>query len=193
MLMVENDQEAVEADLRAGRFHCPSCGTGVLARWGFASKRVLRDGQEFRPRRGICRACAKAHVLLVELCLLRRRDPAAAIGAALEAVVAERQPVEDVALDHGVPLETLRGWIQRLRRNAAAIRAHFGRWLGALAPGRAPLEVRGSRSAQALEAIGEAVRAASVAIAIHPPWSWASRMSGGCLLSNTKSPWPSPD
>ncbi|MGH8295993.1 MAG: hypothetical protein ACRETZ_10945 [Steroidobacteraceae bacterium] len=193
MLIVENDQDAVEADLTAGRLRCSSCGVGVLGRWGFARRRVLRDGQELRPRRSMCSACSKTHVLLADVCLLRRRDSAAAIGAALSAVVVDRQSVEDVSVLNGVPLETLRGWVRRLRHRAVIIGAHFRRWLVALAPGRPPLEAAASCSIDALEAIGAAARVASVAIAVRPPWSWASRLSAGGLLSNTSSPWPAPD
>jgi hypothetical protein len=193
VLIVENDEEAVEADLAAGRLRCAACQVGVLLKWGFARRRTLRDGRELRPRRGMCASCETSHVLLPDVCLVRRRDSAAAIGAALLSVVAERRSVEDVAVLRGVPLETLRGWVRRLRRKAAAIWVHFGRWLAALVPGRPPLEMAGSCSIDALGAIGAAARAASVVIVDRPPWSWASRLSGGALLSNTSSPWPTPD
>src|SRR5438876_3985748 len=126
VLMVGNDPEVVEADLVAGRLTCPDCGVGVLARWGFARTRVLRDGQEFRPRRGFCQ-CGKTHVLLPDVCLLRRRDSADVIGAALEAGLAEREDYVEVADRLGVPAETVRGWLRRFRRQAEAIRAHFTR------------------------------------------------------------------
>ena len=193
MLIVDNDEDAVEVDLAAGRLRCVACQVGVLAKWGFARWRALRDGQEFHPRRGMCTGCSTSHVLLPDVCLVRRRDSGAAIGAALLSVVVERRSVEDVAVLHGVPLETLRGWVRRFCRKAAAICAHFGRWLAALAPGRPPLEAAASSSIAALGAIGAAARAASVAIVVRPPWSWASRLSGGVLLSNTSSPWPTPD
>ena len=193
MLIVENDQDAVESDLAAGRLRCAECRVGVLGKWGFARRRVLRDGQELRPRRAMCGACSTTHVLLPDICLVRRRDSVAAIGAALGALVVDRQSVEDVAVLRGVPVETLRGWLRRLRRKAAAICAHFGRWLAALAPGRPPLEAAASSSAGALEAIGAAARAAALSLAARPPWSWASRLSAGTLLSNTSSPWPTPD
>lgn len=194
MLIVGNDPEAVEADLVARRLACPGCRVGVLRPWGSARHRVLRDGQAFHPRRGICaKGCGVTHVLVADVCLVRRCDSVAAIGAALRAVVADRQAVEDVSVLHGVPLETLRGWVRRLRRMAAAIRVHFTRWLAALAPGRPPLEAAASASVDALDAIGAAAQAASVALAIRPPWSWASRLSAGALLSNTNSPWPTPN
>jgi hypothetical protein len=192
VLMVGNDPEVVEADLVAGRLTCPDC-RGVLARWGFARPRVLRDGQEFRPRRGLCQ-CGKTHVLLPDVCLLRRRDSAEVIGAALEAGLAEREDYVVVADRLGVPAETVRGWLRRFRRWAEAIRAHFTRWLVALAPGRPPPEPAGSVSADALEVMGAAARAASLRLGmIRPAWSWVSALTGGALMANTSSLWPTPD
>ena len=48
MLIVKDDPEAVEADLAAGRLHCPSCPDKPLARWGFARRRELRGGTTLR-------------------------------------------------------------------------------------------------------------------------------------------------
>src|ERR1700757_86497 len=94
VLMVRNDPVEVEADLGSGQLTCPSCGVGVLARWGFARRRVLRDGQGFRPRRGICRGpgCGATHVLLPDVCLLRRRDSAEVIGGGLRLMLEGRGP-----------------------------------------------------------------------------------------------------
>src|SRR5438552_14741740 len=114
VLMVGNDPEVVEADLVAGRLTCPDCGVGVLARWGFARTRVLRDGQEFRPRRGFCQ-CGKTHVLLPDVCLLRRRDSAEVIGAALEAGLAGWGDHVVGGDRVGVPAEAGRGWLGRFR------------------------------------------------------------------------------
>ncbi len=58
--------EQLEADLAAGRIACPDCG-GPLARWGFGRERpvrMLRAGRPLRPRRAVCRPCAKTRVLL---------------------------------------------------------------------------------------------------------------------------------
>ncbi len=40
------------------------------------------------PRRARCRACLATHVLLLDVCLLRRQDEVAVIGAAIVAMVA---------------------------------------------------------------------------------------------------------
>ncbi len=192
VLIVSSDADAVEAALAGQLFRCPACGVGVLARWGFARRRVLRDEQRFRPRRGACRECETTHVLLPDACLLRRRDSVEAIGAALSAPPGEDHV--EVGERLGVPAVTVRGWRRRFRRWAEAIRAHFTRWLLALAPGRPPPEPTGSKAADALEAIGLAARAATLHLGIiRPAWSWASALTAGALLSNTSSPWPAPD
>jgi hypothetical protein len=194
VLIVRNDPGEVELDLASGRLICPSCGAGALARWGFARFRVLRGGQGFRPRRGICaqEGCGTTHVLLPDVCLLHRVDAAEAIGSVLEAIVVAKEKLEDVAVGAGIPVETVRGWLKRLRKMAGAIAAHFTRWLVALMPGR-QLPEPVAASVYAIEMVGAAARAASLRLGRRPPWSWASALSGGMLFSNTKSPWPAPD
>ncbi len=190
MLIVKNDSELVETDLASGRFSCPKCG-GVLARWGFARRRVLRDGQGFRPRRGVCKTCGSTHVLLADVCLLRRRDSAEVIGALLSEGSGEDR--EKLAERLGVPRETVRGWWRRFGRRAESLRRHFTRWLLALLPGSPAPDVAGSGRGDALEAIGLAARAASLRLGVRPAWSWVSALTAGALLSNTNSPWPTPD
>ena len=195
MLIVRNDPDGVEADLASGALTCPDCGAGVLARWGFALPRVLRDGQGFRPRRGICKhvGCGKTHVLLPDVCFVRRRDAAGVIGGALWSMLEDRQPYWKVADGLGVPHETVRGWLLRFRRWAEAVRAHFTRWLLSLMPGRPPPEPTGSKGADALEAIGAAARAASLRLGVRLAWSWASALTAGALLANTNSHWIAPE
>jgi len=196
VLIVENDPEKVELDLAEGRFTCPSCSLGVLARWGSASLRELLDGQPFRPRRGICHTCVPqvTHVLLPDACLARRRYSAATIGAVLTASIGEGEPCEHVADRLGMSPETVRAWLRRFRRWAAVIRAHFTTWLLALKPGQAAPEPTGSLAADALEVIGDAARAAAVALeTVRAPWAWASALTAGNLLANTSTPWPMPD
>ncbi len=65
-MTVRGSAESVEARLRAGRLRGPCCG-GVLARWGWARRRVVAmfaGPAEFCPRRGRCRGCGRTHVLL---------------------------------------------------------------------------------------------------------------------------------
>lgn len=67
MFTVSSDTEAVERDLTGGRLSCPDCET-ALARWGYARTRWVRDrqsGRRWRPRRVICSACGRTHVLWV--------------------------------------------------------------------------------------------------------------------------------
>lgn len=190
MLIVRNDPVGVEADLAAGRLCCPGCGE-VLGPWWFARWRVLRDGRRFRPRRGRCKGCRSTHVLLPDVCLLRRRDSVEVIGV----VLSEHSEEARVKLAErlGVPWETVRDWWRRFGRWAEAIRAHFTRWLLALTPGTAAPGGVGSRRGDALEAIGSAARAASLRLGPRSAWSWVSVLTAGRLLSNTSVPWPTPD
>ena len=88
MLIVADDRAGLEADIAAGRLLCPRCGRGVLGGWGCARRRPVRtlEGVRWlRPRRGRCRevACGATHVLLLDVCLLRRCDSVEVIGAAV--------------------------------------------------------------------------------------------------------------
>ena len=196
MLIVENDEEAVEADLVAGQLRCPKCRRRALTPWGFARHRQLRDGTGLRPRRGACPGqggCGTTHVLLPDICLARRVDRTEVIGAALTAVVGEGQAYNDVALRLGIPADTVFEWLRRFRRRAGEIASHFTAWLVALAPGSALPEAMGPRALHALEMLGAVARAASLRLRPRPAWSWASALTGGALLSNTSSPFPGPD
>lgn len=193
VLIVESDPERVEADLAAGVIPCPACG-GVLARWSFARQRVLRGegaSVELRPRRGRCRVCGKTQVLLADVALGRRVDAVAVIGRALVAAAAgvgHRR----VAVQVERPASTVRGWLRRFRAVAERVAIHFTVWAHGLDPNLGVVEPAGSVLADAVEAIGVAARAASLRLGPRPPWSWASVLTGGGLVSNTNSPWPAP-
>src|SRR6266498_3618984 len=132
VVMVCAEEARVEGELRGGILRCPAC-EGELGPWGHARKRVIRGIGWLRPRRAKCRACARTHVLLPELCLLRRRDAVAVIGAALaaRAAGAGHRAIAELL---GVPKDTVRGWLRRFARDAEAIRTHFSRWAFALDP-----------------------------------------------------------
>jgi len=192
MLIVDAGR-SVEGELGGGSLRCPVC-RGVLAPWGWARERVLRCGSGdrwLRPRRARCRSCARTHVLLPDVCLLRRQDEVAVIGAALTRSVAG-EGYRRVAAGLGVPADTVRGWLRRFRERAEAIRAHFTRCAVAL-----DLELRavlpaGGRVADALEAVGVAGRAWVLRFGPGGPWPAVSRLSGGMLLA-TRAPaftWP---
>lgn len=190
MLIVRSDPERVEADLVSGVVGCPSCG-GVLVRWGFARWRVLRSESgpvALRPRRARCRLCRSTHVLLPDGVLARRVDSVGVIGAALTAAAAgggHRKVAEVVAR----PASTVRGWLRRFRAAAARVAAHFWGWAHRLDPMLGPVSPAGSLVADAVEAIGVAARAASLRLGPRSPWSWASVLTVGRLLSNTNTPW----
>jgi Domain of unknown function (DUF6431) len=85
VMTVRGSAESVEARLAAGRLRSPCCGA-VLARWGWARRRVvamLAGVEEFCPRRGRCRRCGRTHVLLPADLWSRRRYGAAVIMVVL--------------------------------------------------------------------------------------------------------------
>ena len=198
LLIVADDRAGLEADIAAGRLVCPRCGRGVLGGWGCARRRPVRtlEGVRWlRPRRGRCRdeACGATHVLLPDMCLLRRCDAVEVIGAAV--LAATDAGYRRVAEQLGRPAETVRDWLSRFRSRAELVAAHFWRWARAL-DGALVLGVADAVTAVlvALEAIGVCTRAASLWLARRPAWSWVSALTGGRLLwINTNPPWPSPE
>ena len=141
MLIVADDRAGLEADIAAGRLVCPRCGLGVLGGWGCARRRPVRtlEGMRWlRPRRGRCRevACGATHVLLPDVCLLRRCDAVEVIGAAV--LAATGAGYRRVAEQLGRPAETVRDWLARFRSRAELVAAHFWRWARALDGGVLP-------------------------------------------------------
>lgn len=193
VLSVENDAARVEVALQAGLLACPHCD-GELRPWGRARRRVLRliDGvQEHQPRRSRCSSCRRTSVLLSDQALVRRVDEACLIG---EALMQKAAGAGARAIAAGIcrPRETVRGWLQAFARRAEALAAHFRSWAFCLDARLEAIEESQSHFAQALEAIGLATRAASILLGPRPAWSWAVAMTGGALLANTSSPFPSP-
>lgn len=177
----------------AGNYNCVACGGGRLAPWGFARERVLRDRTRMvplRPRRSRCVSCLVTHVLLPTVALLRRRDFAEVIGAALRARFVDGDSRKKVAAAAGVEPDTARGWFRRFAQRAEEIRATFTEWAHRLDPELGAIEPRGSPGADALEAIGVAAAAATRKLAPTPTWGFVAGVSGGRLLSNTNCPLP---
>jgi len=188
VLMVGDEPSLVESELAAGGLVCPAC-EGVLRRWGFARERplVLAGGgiRVLRPRRAICGRCGATHVLLADVCLVRRRDEVAVIGEAVR-LAAGGMGYRRIARRLGVLEDRVRGWVRRLRVRAAAIRAHFLGWAVALDPVLGRVESAGGPVADAVEAVAVAVRAWQQRFGAWPVWRVAARLSGGGLLANTK-------
>jgi Domain of unknown function (DUF6431)/Homeodomain-like domain len=193
MLMVCAEEAMVECELVEERLACPLCA-GVLAPWGFARRRSIRLRGDatvsLRPRRSKCRACSRTHVLLPDLCLLRRQYEAAVIGAVIEARAAGCCGYRRIAAELGVPVRTVRRWLRRFLRNAEAIRAHFTRWAFSLDPELSPITPAGSVFADALEAIGVAVRAWVLRLGGRAVWSLVALLSGGVLLATRGDLFP---
>lgn len=193
VLMVFAEEAMVEAELVGGGLGCPSC-SGVLAPWGFARPRSIRLRGDatvsLRPRRAKCRACMRTHVLLPDLCFLRRQYEAAVIGAVIEARAAGCCGYRRIARELGVPVRTVRRWLRRFAGNAEAIRAHFTRWAFALDPELAPILPAGSLFDDALEAIGVAVRAWVLRLGGRAVWSVVALLSGGMLLATRGDLFP---
>jgi len=191
VLMVDAGTSGVELALLGGKLSCPSCG-GELRPWGHARERVLRGLAGvlvLRPRGARCRACRGTHVLLPAVALLRRRDVVVVIGAALMAKAAGAG-FRRIARALGVPAETVRGWLRRFAADAEAIRARFTRWAFALDPGLGRVSPAGSGFADAVEAIGLAVRAFVSRFGSPVGWPVAALLSGGGLLCHTSCPFP---
>jgi ribosomal protein S27AE len=196
VVIVSDDRAVVEADLAAGRLLCPRCGVGVLGGWGCCRLRQVRTlggVRRLRPRRGRCRerSCLATHVLLPDVCLARRRSVVGVIGEALLSV--GREGYRRAGERLGVPGETVRDWRRRFGSRAELVVGHFLRWARALDVSLDPAR-QGSPVADALEAIGVCARLASLLFGRREPWSWASALTVGGLLSiNTEPPWPVPE
>ena len=188
MLIVCAEVALVEAELVGGLLGCPSCRE-VLGPWGHARQRVLRcraGDRWLRPRRARCRGCAGTHVLLPDVCLLRRQDEVSVIGAAIVASVAG-EAYRRIAGRLGVHADTVRGWLRRFRDRAEVIRSHFTRCAVALDPELGRVMPGGSSVADAVEMIAVAGRAWVLRFGPGDPWPVASRLSGGELLA-TRTP-----
>ncbi len=128
-------------------------------------------------------------MLVPDSSLVRRRDHVEVIGSALVRL-AEGAGQRPVATSLGVSREKVRGWLRAFAAGAEAIRAHFTRWAHALDPELAAVAPAGGPVADALAAIGVAVRAYVLRFGPVPVWQVAARLSGGALLCNTSLPFP---
>lgn len=193
MLIVGTDGTAVETDLIGGRLACPTCGF-ALRPWGHSvtrEVRLLAGSERRRFRRSICPRCATTHVLVPEDTLVRRRDAAEVIGAAL-AAKANGAGHRPIGLLLGRPASTVRGWLRRFAQLATEVREHFTRWAHALDPNHDRRFAGGSEFPDAVEAIGVLGIVAVRRFGPRPVWSLASVVTGGGLLANTTSPWAQP-
>jgi hypothetical protein len=186
LVTVGGDAAAVERLLAAGGLACPGC-SGVLAGWGHARLRAVRDSGRLlrvRPRRARCAGCRVTHVLLPVGLLLRRADTVAVVGAALQARAggAGHRRIAGVL---GRPAETVRGWLRRFAGRVEAVRRLFTVLLRAVAADPVMPEPAGGVWADAVAAIVVAwvAVAGRFAVLTVPVWWWVSAVSGGRLLA----------
>lgn len=192
VLTVEADDDLVEARLARGEIFCPLCG-GRLGPWGWGRTRVLwgLDGstRELTPRRSRCSVCLVTQVLLPVVALLRRRDLAEVIGAALVAK-ARGSGARPIAVLLGRPVDTVRGWLRRFDSRAVTVLRFFIGLLVDVAPDPVVPVAMGSVFADAVAA----VVGVAVAVAARWPqlgevsvWQAAAAVTNGRLLSPS---WP---
>jgi len=117
--------------------------------------------------------------------LLRRRDLAEAIGAALAAKAAGHG-YRKAASAAGAPESTTRRWLRRFADFGEAIRVWFTVLAHDLDPLLAPILARPTAFGDAVEAIAVAARAATLRLAPVEPWAFASKASRGRLISNAR-------
>jgi hypothetical protein len=192
VVTVSLDPVRVESQLAAGTLTCPFCD-GRLAPWAWARERSVgrEAGRErVRPRRSRCRSCRATHVLLPATMLVRRGDWAATIGRALE-LKAAGLGQRPIAAAVGASRWTVRGWLSRFAVVADAVRAHLTRWALWLDPGLVRFDPTGTPLGDAVAAVAAAGAAAAERLGIGCRWQFASAATGGRLLANTTSPFPS--
>lgn len=130
-------------------------------------------------------------MLLPATMLARRADWVGLIGRALE-LKAAGLGQRPIAAAVGVSRSTVRGWLSRFAAVAEQVRAHLTRWALWLDPGLVRFEPSSTPLGDAVAAVAAAGGAAAVRLHIGCRWQFASAATGGRLLANTTSPFPSP-
>ena len=188
---------SVEARLAAGRLRSPCCGA-VLARWGWARRRVVAmfsGPEEFCPRRGRCRRCGRTHVLLPADLWSRRWYGAAVVMAVLmlaaQAAAAGRAAARPwLAGRDGsrwlVPASTARSWRSRFAGRAGVLRQALTGVLLLADPLARPLVAAGSPAGDCLvvlEAVTAGLRRRFPQLAAVTAHEVAGHLTGGLWLA----------
>lgn len=196
MLVVPDRPAHADHALRAGQLVCPDCH-GELRPWGWARRRPLLGGDRIRvvrPRRARCRSCAGTHVLLPAVMLERRAYPVTVIGAALRAAV-DGHGHRRIGGALGVPADTVRGWLRRLRARADDLAVYCTQLAYRFDAGLGRLEPPAGWSSPLHAAVGLLAAAAAAlqrcfAAPLADRWQAASAVTSGLLLANTSRPYP---
>lgn len=189
MIVVLDEAEA-QADVAGLTLRCPGC-FGQLRRWGFARTRSLRSSGgghvSLRPRRVRCVSCRVTHVLLPALAPAHRGYVIDVVGQALLAC-ALGQSHRTIGADLGVPADTVRGWIRRVRARAEWLRVQGTVTAHKYDPMQATIVPAGSQLADAVSALGTAAAALARRIGLlAPPWQIIAMIACGQLLAPLRS------
>ena len=184
--------DQAQADLGGSELRCPDC-SGQLRRWGFARTRSLRcsgGGRVWlRPRRVRCASCRVTHVLLPALAPPHRAYAIDVVGQALLASSCGRSH-RTIGADLGVPADTVRDWIRRVRARAEWLRVQ-----GTIAAHRLEAMLMLPVIVPAGSALADAVSALATAAAamvrrlgpLAPPWQIIAMIARGQLLAPVRS------
>lgn len=180
------DEVSAMGEIASRERGCP-CG-GRLWLWGHARVRLIRQlngsHTSFRPRRLACAACRKTQVVLPAECLPRRRDSVESIGAAL-LMATNGRGHRTIAAELDLPASTVRNWLRRARQRADWLRETAVAAAYALDPGHGPIAARGTKLAEAVDALGCAAAAAVRELGLLgvAPWRIIAMVSRGQLLA----------
>jgi hypothetical protein len=178
--------DQAQADLGGPELRCPHC-PGRLRRWGFARPRSLRScggGRVWlRPRRVRCANCRVTHVLLPALAPPHRAYTIDVVGQALLASACGRSH-RTIGADLGVPADTVRDWIRRVRARAEWLRVQGTIAAHTLDPMLPVIVPAGSPLADAMSALATAAAAMVRRLGpTAPPWQIIAIIARGQLLA----------
>ena len=187
-MILVSDQ--AQADLGGPELRCPDC-PGQLRRWGFARARSLRSfggGRVWlRPRRVRCASCKVTHVLLPALAPPHRAYTIDLVGQALLAS-AGGQGHRAIGADLGVPPDTVRDWIRRVRGRAEWLRVQGTIAAHTLDPMLPVIVPAGSALGDAMSALATAAAASVRRLGpTAPPWQIIALIARGQLLAPVRS------
>jgi hypothetical protein len=179
----------------APRLDCAGCSRPMA--YDGSYPRLVREGgvvHRIFVRRARCRHCGESHALLPDFILLRRRDSAHAIGAAVLGQLDVALPKRAESLYAGVSERTVRSWRQRFAERADDLQLRLDAvaltWRGNL---DLPVRDGPTSSHRAVAAMGRVWRAATRRPWAEVPAAWplANVIVGSQLLyTRVDLPWP---
>lgn len=182
--------DQAQADLGGADLRCPDC-PGQLRPWGFARTRSLRSSgggrMSLRPRRVRCARCRVTHVLLPALAPPHRAYTIDIIGQALLASALGRSH-RTISADLGIPADTVRDWIRRVRARAEWLRVQGTVAAHTLDPMLPVIVPAGSVLADAMSALATAAAASVRRLGpMASPWQIIAMIARGQLLAPVRS------